>query len=70
MQALIKTPVFFKAYFEYLGQYDKSIEAYEALENQYKKQYGVRRYKNYEVFKVAKSRYLKQMRHDGQRRKK
>jgi len=50
---------FIKMWFSILPQHKTYEDAYEAIEDQFFKKYGRRRYKNYETFKAAKCRSMK-----------
>lgn len=61
-------PDFFAMYYHKCGQYQAKIDAYEATEDEYSKQYKIeiargimkpRRFADYESFKVQLSKFLK-----------
>lgn len=49
---------FIKEWFARLPYHSTYEDAYESIEYEFKKKYGRRRYKNWETFKSAKSRYF------------
>ncbi len=49
---------FIKVWFARLPYYESYEEAYESIEREFEKKFGRRRYKNWETFKSAKSRYF------------
>lgn len=53
---------FFERYIRNRAYYDKCEDAYERTEAQYEALMGRRRYKNYDTFRSAYSRYYKEKR--------
>lgn len=50
---------FIKLWFERLPYYRTYEDAYESIEDEFYKKFKRRRFKNYESFKVMKSKYFK-----------
>lgn len=59
---------FIDRFFEMKHYYLKNIDAYEAVERQYKTLTGVRRYNSFESFKTSCSRKYKKRRLDSQKK--
>jgi len=56
---MTQRPEFLLIYFRNLSKFDTYELAYEASEDQFFKQYGRRKYKNYVCFKTVFSRSMK-----------
>lgn len=50
---------FMKLYFSMCADYMPGEQAYEAAERNYQRYFGNRKYSNYSVFRVNRSRFLK-----------
>lgn len=59
MKHFSKVEDFINEFYRIVGQFATHKDAYEYLELQHEKHYGLRKYKNYETFKTIKSRKLK-----------
>lgn len=59
MKHFSKVEDFINEFYRTVSQFATHKDAYEVLEIRHEKQYGSRKYKNYETFKTIKSRKLK-----------
>jgi len=59
IKELIRKQDYFNRYWQILGNCETHFEAYNILEDEYLKKYGMNRYSSYNSFINAKSAYIK-----------
>lgn len=59
IKKLLKPEGYFERFYEFTNEFHTHEEAFEATEHQLKTNFGINRYKNYDSFKDAKSKFMK-----------